>query len=202
MSSAIRNSLVVLALVMPSVASAQSAPTDATVSVAPDAIKADTVLFGALQRKLNIVELQRKIKESQAAQQDNSEESGGTSSGTSKGLPELIGIYGASDRLVADFRVGAAVLRASPGDFVTADWRLKSVLSNGVVIERKGQTRTILFGSRGGPAPAALAQAAPVWIAPPPAMQPAASQLIRTPGGTSVAPRATPDNGRVIEAQE
>jgi len=70
-------------------------------------------------------------------------------------LPELVGVYRMPRREWAEFLVGSAILSASVGDWVTAEWRLTRFLANGVELKGKaGEVRSVLFGRRDVPRPA------------------------------------------------
>lgn len=89
----------------------------------------------------------------------------GANAGTNK-LPVLVGLTGSKGRYSAEFAVGQRVLTAAPGDWVTAEWKLDKVLSNGVVVRKANgrETHTMLMGGEvsGRPEPARGLQAPPV----------------------------------------
>jgi hypothetical protein len=64
-------------------------------------------------------------------------------------IPELLGLSGTPRRLVAEFLVGNSIMHASEGQWVTADWKLGRVMSNGVELVKRGgrETHTLLFGA-------------------------------------------------------
>lgn len=85
-------------------------------------------------------------------------------------LPQLVGVFKMPKRQWAEFLVGTVVLSASVGDWVTAQWRVQSLLTNGVELaSRGGERRTLLFGNRSTTA----AAQAPEY---PPMIDPAALQ--------------------------
>lgn len=80
-------------------------------------------------------------------------------------LPQLVGVFKMPKRQWAEFLVGTVVLSASVGEWVTSQWRVQSLLTNGVELaDRGGERRTLLFGNRS-------MTTAPVF---PPAIDPAA----------------------------
>lgn len=122
---------------------AVSEPAQIAPVVSPDAVLLDEVQRNIGRTKTEVemlrLELQRRELQGQLG-----EDSG-------RDVPELIGLYGRPDSMSAEFRVGASVLTATPGDWVTSRWQLKRVLSNGVELtQRGGGTRTVLFGNTQG----------------------------------------------------
>ncbi len=64
-------------------------------------------------------------------------------------LPQLVGVFKMPKRQWAEFLVGTVVLSASVGEWVTSQWRVQSLLTNGVELAgRGGERRTLLFGNR------------------------------------------------------
>jgi len=67
-------------------------------------------------------------------------------------LPELVGLSGSAPRITAEFLVSNRIVQARNGDWVTRDWQLTSVQSNGVTLTRRGgrDVRSLLFGDTPG----------------------------------------------------
>ncbi|MEO7326554.1 MAG: hypothetical protein ABIW82_17170 [Dokdonella sp.] len=134
----------------------------AVVATAPAAVDAtspaadpDAILLGAIRKQVDI----KKAKAEELGvdiqiQDSRTKLDGGTSAGNSTVIPDLIGLYGTDSRMTAEFIVGGtSVLTARRGEWVTADWQLESMLSNGVVLKRRDskERRTVLFGRRSAP---------------------------------------------------
>lgn len=111
----------------------------------------DAVLLSALRRKIAIKQAQADQLKVDTEINELKTALGQTPSGGA-GLPQLIGIYGADGVLTAEFLVGASVMTASAGDWVNAQWRLSSIMRNGVKLRsRSGKHKMLLFGRGGNP---------------------------------------------------
>lgn len=100
-----------------------------------------------LDREAGLAQAQLDVLQTQKAIADLSGEVQGARTGTNT-LPVLVGLTGAGQSLQAEFAVGPRVFTARPGDWVTPEFKLERVLSNGVIVRRgeRGATHTMLMG--------------------------------------------------------
>ncbi len=112
----------------------------------------DAVLLGQLRKDIDKKKLEAESLGVELQIQDSrSKLDGSAGAGASAAIPELIGLYGTGDRVTAEFIVGSnTILTAKNGEWVSTDWQIESILTNGVVLKHRGskERRTVLFGRR------------------------------------------------------
>lgn len=129
-----------------SAASSAASPDNGMPSLGPD-VRKDIETFASMQRDIERARLEaEKLSVEQRIQESKEKIGIGASQAD---VPELVGVYQTPRRSWAEFLVGQAILTASAGEWVTADWQVSKLLHNGVELtKRGGGTRTVLFGRR------------------------------------------------------
>lgn len=123
-------------------------PTGPSMSAVGQSLDATTQEQIQLARQLELEQARTALLTSQAEGTKIRKEALGTTSGTSD-LPQLVGLISRlSGGVIAEFLVGDAIMQVRVGDWVSAQWKLDKVLSNGVeLISKSGKQRyTLLFG--------------------------------------------------------
>jgi len=156
-----------------------AAPTPTPVDPASAGFSKGAIEIGDLRRQTAIATERLKLLTEQAKVNDAEKNLGVTTTATAD-IPELIGIEGTPEKLRAQFLVGSAITTIGVGQWLTSEWRVEKVMSNGVALSKRGgkETHTILFGHApvkdgtnllsNGPAmmPPPLQQAGPPFQAP------------------------------------
>ncbi|HOV56414.1 MAG TPA: hypothetical protein PLN91_00885 [Rhodanobacteraceae bacterium] len=132
----------------PAAAPPPAAPQE-PVSVDPSAqgVEEAALALAALRRQSANESERLKLMEFQTQVADLAKKLGTVKAGTSD-IPELVGLDGRAGHYRAEFLSNNAILSVIEGEWVTPEWRVDRILSNGVQLSRKGgkETHTILFG--------------------------------------------------------
>jgi len=129
-------------------------PDPIAVDPASKELSAEATALSALRRDTVRTGEELKLLSAQAQIQQEKKKLGQVTAGTAD-IPELVGIEGTPGRMRAQFLTGKSLIVVVEGGWVTPDWQLQQILSNGVEVAKRGsRTRqTILFGHepiRGG----------------------------------------------------
>ena len=103
--------------------------------------------LAATQRQAEVLSAEVQLLNLQGQVSDLRNKNAGNRAGTT-GLPQLVGMISTKKGVAAEFLAGGALLQVAQGDWVSAEWRLSKVLTNGVEITRAdGRERhTLMFG--------------------------------------------------------
>lgn len=111
------------------------------------AVDAELQRLAASQRQAEVLSAEVQLLNLQNQVEDLRKHAQGNQAGTT-GLPQLVGMVSTRRGVAAEFLAGGALLTVEQGDWVSAEWRLSKVLTNGVEITRAdGKKRhTLMFG--------------------------------------------------------
>ena len=128
---------------------APATPTPVPVTPAEEGISAKAKNLADMDQDLALALKKLQLGTTQAQQNDVDRKLGSVVTGINT-VPELVGLSGVGNKLVAEFLTNNAIVRVRAGDWVTSDWRVDDVTPNGVSLARRGskQHEQILFGHR------------------------------------------------------
>lgn len=124
-----------------------AAPASTSPAALASAVDAELTRLAATQRQSEMLSAEVQLLNLQTQVNDLRRQAAGNQAGTT-GLPQLVGMVSTSKGVAAEFLAGGALLQVTQGDWVSAEWRLSRVLTNGVEITRaNGRERhTLMFG--------------------------------------------------------